>query len=100
MAPRRRSSKSLQLPLLPNIAEHTSGDERGRAYAALFAITHAFWLFAYPATGYLARAIGADRTFTVCGIACLLIWLLAVLVGRGTQGAHLHAELKSLMSRW
>jgi NRE family putative nickel resistance protein-like MFS transporter len=85
----------IEIPSATLVAEHTSVDERGRAYAALFAITHAFWLFTYPATGYLARVIGADRTFTVCGIACLLIGLLAVLVGRGAQGSHLHIELKA-----
>ena len=87
----------IEIPSATLVAEHTSADERGRAYAALFAITHAFWLFTYQVTGYLAGAIGADRTFTVCGIACLLICLIALLVGRGSHEAHMHRRANRVM---
>lgn len=36
------------------LAEHTVAEERGRAYAAHFALTHACWLITYPAVGHAA----------------------------------------------
>ena len=36
------------------LAEHTREEERGRAYAPYFALTHACWLITYPAIGYAA----------------------------------------------
>ena len=72
------------------VAEHTSPTERGRAFAAHFALTHLCWLITYPATGYLASRVGPGRAFTLCGAACLGIMLCAALLGRGTQQAHTH----------
>jgi NRE family putative nickel resistance protein-like MFS transporter len=40
------------------LAEHTAEYERGRAYAAHFAWTHAFWLITYPAIGYGVAKLG------------------------------------------
>jgi NRE family putative nickel resistance protein-like MFS transporter len=65
------------------LARHTQPDERGRAYAAHFALTHLFWLGTYPAVGYLARAVGVPVTFTMAGGVTLLATALALLVGRG-----------------
>lgn len=59
------------------LAEHTTAKERGRAYAAHFAWTHAFWLITYPAIGYSVVAIGVPWTFTMAGIVCLAIALIA-----------------------
>jgi MFS transporter, NRE family, putaive nickel resistance protein len=67
------------------LAAHTEASERGRAYAAHFALTHLFWLVTYPAVGYMARYIGAPRTFTVAGIAVLVLLAVSFAVGRGTH---------------
>jgi MFS transporter, NRE family, putaive nickel resistance protein len=72
------------------LAEHTSEDQRGRAYAAHFALTHACWLAAYPAVGHAAARWGAPATFTAAGVVCVLITLAAMLHGRGVRGTHTH----------
>lgn len=72
------------------LAEHTREDERGRAYAAHFALTHAFWLVSYPAVGFAAVRWGAPVTFTAAGVFCLLITAAAALAGRGVARPHLH----------
>lgn len=75
------------IPSLGLLADHTQPDERGRAYAAHFALTHLFWLFTYPAAGYLAREIGTPATFTAAGAFCLLLVLGAGLI-RGPRRGH------------
>jgi NRE family putative nickel resistance protein-like MFS transporter len=65
------------------LAEHTTPDERGRAYAAHFALTHACWLVTYPALGHAAVAWGATRTLTAAGAVCLGVTLLAALARTG-----------------
>lgn len=70
------------------LAEHTTADERGRAYAAHFALTHVFWLGTYPAAGYLARAVGTPLTFTLAGLACGLLVLLSLVQGGGEHRPH------------
>lgn len=55
------------------LAEHTAEYERGRAYAAHFAWTHAFWLITYPAIGYGVAKLGVPWTFTLAGVVCLVI---------------------------
>jgi MFS transporter, NRE family, putaive nickel resistance protein len=70
------------IPSVGLLAEHTEPDEHGRAYAAHFALTHLFWLFTYPAAGYLAKAVGTPRTFTAAGAVCALLTLVAMTVRR------------------
>ncbi len=48
------SQALIAIPSSTLLAEHTREDERGRAYAAHFALTHFFWLIAYPAVGHAA----------------------------------------------
>jgi len=72
------------------LAEHTSEDERGRAYAAHFALTHACWLVSYPAVGHAAAAWGPEWTFTASGIVCLLVTGAAAALGRGARTPHVH----------
>ena len=76
------------------LAEHTSEDERGRAYAAHFALTHATWLITYPAIGYAAANLGTPKTFTVAGIACLIITFFALILGikNKSDDNHLHDQ--------
>lgn len=59
------------------LAEHTSPDERGRVYAAHFALTHLCWLATYPAVGFLSGAIGVPRTFGVAGVVAILLTAVA-----------------------
>ena len=75
------------IPSLGLLADHTQPDERGRAYAAHFALTHLFWLFTYPAVGYVAREIGPPRTFTAAGVFCLTLTLVAGAI-RGGHRTH------------
>lgn len=66
------------------LAEHTGETERGRAYAAHFAWTHAFWLITYPAIGHGVAAIGVPWTFTLAGIVCLIIAMIAAFSPKAT----------------
>jgi len=74
------------------LAEHTVSEERGRAYAAHFALTHACWLITYPAVGHAAAKWGAPVTFTVAGIVCLLITAAAKILSQGAHRAHTHSR--------
>lgn len=76
------------------LAEHTEEAERGRAYAAHFALTHAFWLITYPAIGYAAYWWKTPLTFTVAGAVCLLVVLFAVAAGGKRQIVHQHTPAK------
>jgi NRE family putative nickel resistance protein-like MFS transporter len=84
----------IAIPSSTLLAEHTREDERGRAYAAHFALTHACWLITYPAIGHAAARWGSPVTFTVAGVACLLITVVAFALGRGVQSAHTHQKGK------
>ncbi len=75
------------------LAEHTRVEERGRAYAAYFALTHACWLITYPAIGYAAVWWGTPLTFTLAGASCLTIVLFAFLIGDPKQLVHEHRVL-------
>lgn len=72
------------------LAEHTKEEERGRAYAAYFALTHACWLITYPAIGYAAVAWRTPLTFTVAGLACLIVVGFAFLLGGAKEPRHTH----------
>jgi NRE family putative nickel resistance protein-like MFS transporter len=72
------------------LAEHTVAEERGRAYAAHFALTHACWLITYPVVGHAAAKWGAPITFTAAGIVCLLATVAAKVFGQGAHSAHTH----------
>lgn len=80
----------IAIPSSTLLAEHTHEEERGRAYAAHFALTHACWLITYPAIGYAAARWGAPATFTAAGLVCLAVTALAYVLGRGLGGAHTH----------
>lgn len=73
------------------LAEHTSTANRGRAYAAHFALTHAFWLITYPAIGHGVSQFEAPLTFTLAGAICLMIAVIALL-SRKPNHDHLHTE--------
>ena len=81
----------IAIPSSTLVASHTSTDERGRAFAAQFAITHACWLVSYPLVGHLAGALGPPIAFSICGIACLAITAMALVIGRGDKDADVHA---------
>ena len=72
------------------LAEHTRAEERGRAYAAHFALTHACWLVTYPAVGHAAARWGSPLTFTAAGVACLAIAGVAAAMGSGNPAPHVH----------
>jgi uncharacterized membrane protein len=72
------------------LAEHTMEDERGRAYAAHFALTHACWLITYPAIGHAAAIFGSPVTFTAAGIVCMFVTGVAFALGQGGIGPHTH----------
>ncbi len=80
----------IAIPSSMLLAEHTQEEERGRAYAAHFALTHACWLVTYPAVGYAAARWGTPATFTVAGVVCLFVTAAALALGRGANGAHTH----------
>lgn len=87
----------IAIPSSTLLAEHTFEEERGRAYAAHFALTHACWLITYPAIGHAAARWGSPLTFAAAGVACLLITAGAFAVGRGTRGAHTHERAPSMV---
>lgn len=80
----------IAIPSSTLLAEHTRADERGRAYAAHFALTHAFWLVTYPAIGHASARWGTPATFTGAGLVCLVITAAAMAIGGGTRVAHTH----------
>jgi len=82
----------IAIPSSTLLAEHAGETERGRAYAAHFAWTHAFWLASYPAIGHAAARWGVPRTLTGAGCACAVVVLVATLVGRGAATNHLHGR--------
>jgi NRE family putative nickel resistance protein-like MFS transporter len=82
----------IAIPSVGLLAEHTRANERGRAYAAHFAWTHLFWLATYPAAGFLARAIGTPRAFTVVGAACVLLTLAAFAIRSPDHTVHLDPD--------
>jgi MFS transporter, NRE family, putaive nickel resistance protein len=77
----------IAIPSVGLLADHTEPEERGRAYAAHFALTHLFWLATYPLAGYAAQWIGVPMTFTAAGIGCALLTGLALLM-RGPHREH------------
>jgi NRE family putative nickel resistance protein-like MFS transporter len=81
------------VPSVGLLAQHTDPAERGRAYAAHFALTHLFWLGTYPAVGFLGRAVGVPLTFTLAGGVTLLATLAAMLV---RQEHRPHAAVKAV----
>lgn len=78
----------IAIPSVGLLAEHTAPEERGRAYAAHFALTHLFWLGTYPAAGYFAYALGTPGTFTVAGGACAGLTGFALLLGNSSHREH------------
>lgn len=80
----------IAIPSSTLLAEHTIEGERGRAYAAHFALTHLFWLASYPAIGHASSKWGSPSTFTVAGVVCLLVTAVAVFLGYGKREAHTH----------
>ena len=73
------------------LAEHTKEADRGKAYAAHFALTHTFWLITYPAIGQGVSRIEAPLTLTIAGAICLVVALLAV-ISRKPNRDHVHKE--------
>lgn len=86
------------IPSSTLLAEHSFPEERGKVYAAHFALTHACWLVTYPVVGHAAARWGAPHTFTVAGVVCLLITLVAWLMG-GSRAAHVHPPPTRLAPR-
>jgi MFS transporter, NRE family, putaive nickel resistance protein len=80
----------IAIPSSTLLAEHTIEGERGRAYAAHFALTHFFWLASYPAIGHAAANWGSPLTFTAAGVVCLLVTAIAMFLGYGKRDAHTH----------
>ncbi len=72
------------------LAEHTFPAERGRVYAAYFALTHACWLVTYPLIGIAGARLGVTVTMAAAGVACLFLTAVAALL-RGRTGDHVHS---------
>ncbi len=83
----------IAIPSSTLLAEHTAEEERGRAYAAHFALTHACRLITYPTVGHAASRWGAPVTFTAAGVLCLLVTAAAGVIGKGAGGAHSHERV-------
>ena len=81
----------IAIPSSTLLAEHTVEAERGRVYAAHFALTHACWLISYPLIGHSVGWFGPAATFTGAGILCLLIAVAADLI-RGSPRDHRHVR--------
>jgi NRE family putative nickel resistance protein-like MFS transporter len=83
----------IAIPSSTLLAEHTVAEERGRAYAAHFALTHLCWLASYPAIGHASAKWGSPSTFTIAGVVCLLVTAIALFMGYGKREAHIHEPL-------
>ena len=82
----------IAIPSSTLLAEHTFEEERGRVYAAHFALTHLCWLITYPAVGHAAAKWNAPLTITAAGAVCLVVTVVALALGRGKIGAHTHGR--------
>lgn len=82
----------IAIPSSTLLAEHTKSSERGKAYAAHFALTHACWLITYPFIGHSAARYGTPVTFSIAGIICLIIVGAAFLAGRKVNKPHMHLK--------
>lgn len=82
----------IAIPSSTLLAEHTTTAQRGRAYAAHFALTHACWLLTYPAAGWAGTQWGAPFAFTVFGVVCIAISVVAIAVGKGSSMPHTHSR--------
>lgn len=80
----------IAIPSTTLLAEHTSEKERGRVYAAHFALTHACWLITYPAIGHGVARFGAPATFSIAGVVCLAITLAAYWFKPFIHQGHTH----------
>src|SRR5882724_953715 len=80
----------IAIPSSTLLAEHTSETERGRAYAAHFALTHLFWLLSYPVMGHASAKWGSPSTFTGAGAICIVVIIIAMFLGYGKRDAHTH----------
>lgn len=80
----------IAIPSSTLLAEHTFEAERGRAYAAHFALTHACWLITYPAIGHAAASLGSPLTFTIAGLVCLLATGVALAMRQTAPLEHTH----------
>jgi MFS transporter, NRE family, putaive nickel resistance protein len=85
----------IAIPSSTLLAEHTTEGERGRAYAAHFALTHLCWLVSYPAIGHSAARWGSPLTFTGAGAVCIVVTAIAMLLGYGKRQAHAHEPLRA-----
>jgi NRE family putative nickel resistance protein-like MFS transporter len=83
----------IAIPSSTLLAEHTVAEERGRAYAAHFALTHLCWLASYPAIGHASAKWGSPSIFTGAGVVCLLVTAIALFMGYGRREAHTHKPL-------
>lgn len=81
---------SIGLSAATLLAEHTQLRNRGKVYAAHFALTHGFWLITYPIIGHSIQALGTITTFSLSGIFCLLISLIALFTKK-RENDHVHA---------
>ena len=86
----------IAIPSSTLLAEHTIEEERGRAYAAHFALTHLCWLASYPAIGHAAAKWGSPLTFTGAGVVCLVVTVVAMFLGYGKREAHIHLRSPEL----
>lgn len=82
----------IAIPSSTLLAEHTSEAERGRAYAAHFALTHACWLITYPAAGWAGTLFGPAITFSVFGLVCALITIASLFLSEPSSKPHTHPE--------
>lgn len=61
-----------QTPTEIVLRNSTTQVDRPSVYAAQFALSHACWLVAYPAAGWLGATIGLENTFVaMAGLTCL-----------------------------
>ncbi|MDJ0828049.1 MAG: MFS transporter [Rhodobacter sp.] len=69
---------------------------RPAVFAAQFALSHACWLVAYPASGWLGSAVGIEATMIVMGVAAAAgVAVAAAVWPRATRDEieHVHADL-------
>src|SRR6266705_907171 len=85
----------IAMPSSALLAELTVEGERGRAYAAHFALSHLFWLVSYPAIGHASARWGSPTTFTGAGAVCLIVTDVAVFLGYGQREAHTHQSFEA-----
>ncbi|WP_026379096.1 MFS transporter [Afifella pfennigii] len=87
----------VQTPAGILLRRSSHAQDRPALFAAQFALSHACWLFAYPAAGWLGARLGLENTFAILAVIAAIGTSVALLVWPRhdpEEIEHEHAEME------